>query len=60
MFCTLTSISVFLAGTQAVMGVPAHDDRDLLFATEHALSVVTVTGETNNRELLLNSKQVSK
>ena len=37
-------------GTKAVMGVPAHDDRDLLFAQEHNLSVVKVIEGNNGGE----------
>ena len=45
-------------GTKAVMGVPAHDDRDLLFANEHGLPVVKVIEDSEGQSgFLVNSGQ---
>lgn len=62
------SIPVFAAtyvvseyGTKAVMGVPAHDDRDKIFADEHDLPSTTVNDSSESEEgVLLNSDQVNR
>lgn len=46
-------------GTKAVMGVPAHDQRDLVFAQEHGLSITKVIEEQEGGicGVLVNSQQ---
>lgn len=61
------SIPVFAAdyvvsdyGTMAVIGVPAHDHRDKLFAEEHNLPSITVNDSSaeDGQGILLNSDKV--
>ena len=43
-------------GTKAVMGVPAHNERDLVFAQEHGLPIVKVIEEEEGDGVLVNSQ----
>lgn len=47
-------------GTRALMGVPAHDRRDRVFADHYGLPSVTVnnSSESEDTPILLNSQQV--
>lgn len=44
-------------GSGAVMGVPAHDDRDCAFALKNNIKSVQVIEERNDKLYLINSEQ---
>jgi len=51
---SLFSYNWSIIGTEAVMGVPGHDDRDHQFAIEHGIKISTVAEDG----VLVNSEKV--